>query len=108
MSGLATAAIITSVLAAGATIYSGEKASSASKKGRRLQEQVQRTSLLAALREEKLAGQAENRANRRKPDVASLLFDAGRRGNMGAASTILAGAGGKGSALLGSKSTLGG
>lgn len=106
MTGVAAAIIVSAVLGAGAAVYTGEQGRRAASKGRRLQEAAQRTSLLAALRDEKLASQAENRLNRRRPDVASLLFDAKTRSQMGPASTVLAGRGGGHNTLLGSKSTL--
>jgi len=72
MSGIITAAVITSA----ATIYSAERQRSMAKDARR-------DARDAALRQERAADEATNRANQKSPDVASLLAGAQRRGLVG-------------------------
>ncbi len=102
MSWVATA-IVVSTLAT--SVYQGEKQASAQREASRNQKAAQRQSLLSSINAEKLAAQAERKANKRKPDVASILFREQAAANSGVGSTILAGREG-GGGLLGSTTTL--
>lgn len=91
------------VLAAGAAIYSGEVQKDAAKKAAKSAKQARRMSLLASIKQDREAATAEKKANRRKPDVASLLL----KNQQAGAGTVLAGKGAGGASLLGSKGQLG-
>jgi|TARA_R110002020_G_C16229855_1_gene768243 hypothetical protein len=101
MSGIATAIII----AAGATVYSGEKQAKEQRKGLRRQKQAQRQAQSQAVGQEKLAAMDMAKANRKKPDISTLLGQERLRASQGPGSTMLTG-GKSGSMLLGGKSTL--
>ncbi len=103
MSWVATAIVVASVAT---SVYQGEEGRKASSKASRAQKASQRQSLLSSINEERLAGQAERKANKKRPDVASILFQEQAAATAGPGSTILAGRGGGGGSLLGSKSTL--
>ena len=96
--------IATAVAIAGAatTVIQGEQAESQQKRSFKAQQAAQKQTLLSAVNDERQAAMAERKANRRKPDVAALLFQERGQANTGVGSTILAGGGSK----LGSKSLL--
>jgi uncharacterized protein HemX len=101
------AAIVTAV-SAGTAVYSGEEQRKSQSKSLRAQREGQRQSLLRSVGQEKLAAQASAAANRKKPNIDSLLFSERARADMGPGSTLLAGPR-SGSSLMGRKSsTLGG
>lgn len=106
MSGAVTA---TTVLAAAAvagtaySIYAGEKAS-------KKQTAAQNEARAAAQKQEKLADEAVNAANRKTPDTGALLTAAGNMGATGPMSTMLTGPAGVDSNTLslGKNTLLGG
>ena len=103
---VSTTIAIVGGLAVGAQVYQGEKQSSIQKKAMRRQEQAQNQSRNQAIGQEKLGRMAQAKANKKKPDIATLL---GRnRATKGPSSTMLTGTGGAGGGLLGGKSMLGG
>ena len=96
------AGAILAVIAAATAVHQGEQSRAAASEGERTQRAAQRTSLLSASTQHKLAGQAEAKANKKKPNVNSLLFSERAKANTGVGSTMLSGGG---TPLLGSKST---
>ena len=105
MSGFITAIAAISVIG-GTTVYSGEQAASSARKGLRAQKAAQDKSMAQAAGQRKLGAIEEAKANKKKPNIATLL---GRnRGAKGPSSTMLTGTGGAGGGLLGGKSMLGG
>lgn len=105
MTGFWTAVVL-GVVAAGSSVYQGVEGAKASRKSLRAQKQAQRKSLLSSVGQEKRAAQAEAKANRKKPDIESLLFSERAAANTGMGSTILAGRGGGGASLMGKKSMM--
>lgn len=105
--GTAALTIYTIAASVGTAVYSGETAKSNAKKGRKAQDQAQRQSMLAATAQDKLAAQAEAKANQKAPDINTILNEENTRADMGPGSTILAGRSGK-PGLLGSNSQMGG
>ena len=105
MTGLITAAI---VIAAGASVYSGQAGKQSARRGLRAQEAAQKKAQSAAISTRKI-GEMEKRRVGRKPDIAALLGREGARAGRGAGATMLSGAGGvsPGSMMLGRKSSLG-
>ena len=94
------------VLAAGSAVHQGEQSRAAGSQAERAQRKAQRQSLLSSINEEKLASQAERKANRKKPDSASILFSEREAADSGVGSTILSGQGSGSGSLLGSKQSL--
>ena len=74
---------------AGATIYQGQKSASVQKKALAQQDEMQQQAQAAATRQERLNEDAQQRANRRKPDIGAMLASAQAMGKQGAASTVL-------------------
>lgn len=97
--------VAAAVIGGASAIHQGEQSRAAGTKSARAQKAAQRQSLLSSINQEKLAGQAERKANKRKPDVTSILFQERAGATQGTGSTILAGRSGA-PGLLGSKSTL--
>lgn len=98
---------ILAVLAAGASVHQGEQQRAAGSKALRGQREAQKQATARATGQERLAAMADARANKKKPNIDSLLFSERARADMGAGSTLLAGRGGGGTPLLGSKSLMG-
>lgn len=103
MSGAITIAATAAAVGTAYSIYSGERAS-------KKQDQAQQAAQTAAAKQEKLADQAVNAANRKTPDVSAMLSSAAQMGKSGPASTLLTGAGGvdPNALLLGKNTLLGG
>ena len=98
-------AIITAA-SIGGSIHQGEVAAKSARAGLRAKKAAQDTSMAQAAGQRKLGAMEEAKANRKKPNIATLL---GRnRGAKGPSSTMLTGTGGAGGGLLGGKSMLGG
>lgn len=74
---------------AGASIYQGQQGASAQKKAIAQQDEMQQQAQAAATRQERLNEEAQQRANRRKPDIGAMLASASTMGKQGAASTVL-------------------
>lgn len=88
----AAAPLITAVAATAATgysIYSGEQAASAGRRGIRRQGQAQQQAQDAATRQARAAAQAEAKANQKPVDSLLMLGDEALRANGGIASTML-------------------
>lgn len=91
MSGGITA---TTVLAAAAvagtaySVYSSERAASAQAKA---QNAAQQQAKDAALKQEKVADEANNRVNQKRPDTSAILDAASQAGRGGASGTMLTG-----------------
>lgn len=90
MSELAIIAI-TGALSAGYGIYSGERAGQAQKVGMRRQAQAQQQAQAAAARQQRMAAEAQAAANRKQPDIGSILATEAELGKAGPASTLLTG-----------------
>jgi len=103
MSGAMTIAATAAAVGTAYSIYSGERAS-------KKQDQAQRQAQATAIKQEKLADEAVNAANRKAPDVSAMLSNAAQMGMSGPASTLLTGAGGvdPNSLALGKNTLLGG
>ena len=101
------AAIIYVAVAAGSAVYSGEKSRKSANKAQRSQEAAQRDSLLSSIKQDTEAAKAEKKANKKRPDTVSLLFQERAGESQGVGSTLLTGGGGAQPTLLGSKSKLG-
>lgn len=97
------------VLAVGATygVIQGERSSQAQKRGLRLQAEAQKAAMASARKQEAASAEEYARANRRQPDIGSLLMDAERGAGM---SSLLSGPGGVANSRLklGRPSLLGG
>jgi len=114
MSGGASAATIAAFIGAGAAVgstaygvYNGQQQQGAQKKALKAQTTAQQTAEANALSSERKAAVAENAANKRAPNVASILARAATMGNSGLSSTMLTGPGGVSSGGLDlGKSTL--
>lgn len=74
-------------------VYSGEQSKGVQRRGLRRQEQAQQVAQIAASRQQKLAAEAYAAANRRKPDIGSILATEAELGQAGS-STTLTGPGG--------------
>ena len=96
---------ILAVIAAAGSAHQGEQGRAAASKGERSQREAQRQSLARSVGEEKLAAQNMAKANKKKPNIDSLLFSERAKADMGPGSTMLSGGGGV--PLLGSKSLMG-
>ena len=86
------------------SIYQGEQQKKAGKKSLAAQERAQQQTFLSSLNDEKQAQQANRKANKRPPDITSILFQERAGAENGMGSTILSG--GEGVGLLGSKPKL--
>ena len=86
MSGATTGAIIAGAAVAGTaySIYSGERSAKAQRK-------AQADAKQAALKQEKLADQAVNAANKKAPNTNAMLDRAANIGKSGPAGTMLTG-----------------
>lgn len=100
---LAIAALAVAAAGTSYSIYSGEKQAAA-------QEKAQGQAKEAALKQESMADQANNKANQKKPDISAIMSAAQQASKTGGSSTMLTGPGGiDPSALqLGKTSLLGG
>ena len=87
--GVATAIIIGSALAAGASVYSAEKQASGQRKALRAQEDAQRQSLAKQAQAERQSETQFAIANKRKPDMTAIMASSNRGAAQGAASTNL-------------------
>lgn len=87
MSGAVTIAATAAAVGTAYSIYSGERAS-------KKQDQAQRQAQETAKKQEGLAEQAVNAANRKAPDTGALLTAAQQMGAGGIGSTMLTGPGG--------------
>lgn len=76
----------------GATAYQGHKAAQQQKKALRSQEQAQQRAQARAQAQSRRAEEDYNRANRRQPDLSSLLGSEQDLSRTGPASTLLTGA----------------
>ena len=86
-------AAIVSAAALGYGIHSGEQARGAQRRGQRRQAQAQQEAQIAASRQQKLAAESYAAANRKKPDIGSILATEAELGQAGS-STTLTGPGG--------------
>lgn len=85
MAEAATIAAFATLAGTAYSIYSGERASEA-------QSNAQNQAKANALKQEKSADEAMNRANMKKPDTAAILDAALQAGKGGASGTMLTGA----------------
>jgi len=108
--GFSIATVAAAVIAAGATVYTGEVQKKAMTKQLRQKKKASEEQAAAASSAQKLAAQEAAKANQKKPDVSTILGAEEAAGSTGPASTLLTGAGGvgKGSLLLGKSSLVGG
>jgi len=113
MSGAIVAATIASAAAGiGSTIYgikSGQDQAAVQQKALKNQTTAQQTAEANTLSTQRKSEQAQNAANQKTPDVASILQRAATAGNAGQSSTMLTGPGGinPGSLSLGKTTLLG-
>lgn len=94
---LAIAAIASAGIAAGSLgygIYSGEQQKGAQQQALAKQTQAQQEAKANALSTERKSEVAQNAANQKTPDIASILQRAATMGNTGVSSTMLTGPGG--------------
>lgn len=102
MSGVAVGiAAGAAVIGTGYSIYSGERAASA-------QADAQNQAKEAALKQEKAAKEATNKANAKTPDTNAIMAAAQQAAKSGASGTMLTGPGGASPLNLGKTSLLGG
>ena len=66
-------ALVVAAISAGSAIWQGDESRKAGNKGARAGREAQRVSLLESASQEKRAGMDDAKANRKKPDVTSLL-----------------------------------
>lgn len=76
--GLETIAAVALAASIGSQIYSGQQQVSAQKRAAKQQGEAQSAQLSAAQRTEALNAQSEERANRKPPDLATILARAGQ------------------------------
>jgi hypothetical protein len=102
--------VATGAVLAGVSAFQGQKQKSAEKKALRRQEAAQREATNRAAGEQRRGEQERRRANRRGPELGSLLGSQQRAGGGGAAGTLLTGPSGvgRGNLTLGGGSLLGG
>lgn len=97
MAALSTIALAAGAAAslgtAGYSVYAGERSNTLQRRARRDQEGAQRQALAAAASEQRRAGEAERAANRREPDINSLLLGENEAARLGSTSTMLTGRG---------------
>lgn len=94
---LAIAAIASAGIAGGSLgygIYSGEQQKGAQQQALAKQTQAQQEAKANALSTERKSEVAQNAANQKTPDIASILQRAATMGNTGVSSTMLTGPGG--------------
>lgn len=84
----------TAVLSAGYQVHAGEQANRQQKRALRKQAEVQAQSLAAARAEQRRNDEELVRANRRRPEVGTLLTNELEAGSQGVGTTLLTGAGG--------------
>lgn len=98
MSGVVTAALVTTAVAAvGATAYSivqGEQGKKAQENAMNQQRQAQDRAAAAAERQANASQEAIRAANRNAPDVSNIMQNAAKMAGGGPASTMLTGPGG--------------
>lgn len=101
MSGAISLTTIAALAGAGAavggtaySIYAGQKQQGQQKKALALQNQTQQEAEAASLDTERKSELAANEANKKTPNVASILAKAAAMGNQGLSSTMLTGPGG--------------
>lgn len=105
-----TAIVGAAVMATGATVYASEKASAASDQALKQQRSVQEQTKMDARSQQRKSEEAINAANRRKPDVSSIMENAAKAAQGGPGGTMLTGAAGvdPNSLSLGKSTLLGG
>lgn len=91
---IATAIPIALGLGLGASAVQGRQQSIAQKRGIRQQEEAQRLATSRAAAEQRRQEMEQRRANRKKPNLSSLLSDERRGALTGPGATMLTGAGG--------------
>lgn len=108
--GFSIATVAAAVIAAGATVYAGERQRSIQKKQLRNQKRANERQIAQAVSAQKLAAQADAKANQKAPNTQALLEKASLDASQGTAATMLTGGGGVGkeSLLLGKSTLLGG
>jgi uncharacterized protein HemX len=107
--GFGIALVSAAVLSAGASVYSGERQRKIQAKQLRQQKRANEEQVAQATSAQKLAAQAMARANKRQPNIGSILSAAQGKATQGPASTMLSsGRNTNGSLLLGRSSLLGG
>lgn len=89
------AAVIVSAAALSYGVYSGEEARGTQRRARGLQERGQQQALAAAQRQQKLAAEAYAAANRRKPDIGSILATEAELGRSASSTTLTGPSGAK-------------
>lgn len=100
MSGvtLGTVALATlagaAVVGTGYSIYAGEQQKSAQKDALNQQREAQNKAEASAVRQEKAAEEAQNKALTKRPDTGALLSSAEQAGKSGVGGTMLTGAAG--------------
>lgn len=82
------AAVIVSVAGLGYGIDSGEKARASQRRGQSRQDATQKQAQTAASRQQKLSAEAYAAANRRKPDVGSILATEAELARAGSSTTL--------------------
>jgi 4-diphosphocytidyl-2C-methyl-D-erythritol kinase len=102
MSGIITAIVV----AGGTSIYQGEQQRKAQKKSLRSQKMAQAESQARASSTAKQSLMAEAKANRKKPNIATLLGRERMAANRGPGSTMMTGTGGARGTMLGGGSSL--
>lgn len=102
---MAVTGAIAAVAALGATVYQGERQASAQRSSLRAQGKAQRESATAAAAEQRRAEMEQRKANRKSPNVASLLAEERTQGWTGQGTTMLTGS--QGIARAGSSMKLG-
>ncbi len=102
--------VATGAALAGASIFQGQKEKREGRRALRRQEAAQRQATQRAAGEQRRGEQERRRANRRGPELGSLLGSQQRAGSGGAGGTLLTGPGGvsRGNLTLGGGSLLGG
>jgi hypothetical protein len=88
------------------SVYNGQKQQGEQKASLANQNEAQQKSEANSLSTERQSLEAQNAANQKKPDVASILARAAQAGNAGTSSTMLTGPGGVTSGMTLGKSTL--
>jgi uncharacterized protein HemX len=100
------ASAVVSAVGVGASIYEGNKSSANQQAALRAQNTAQDKAEANSLSTSRKSAVAENEANQKTPDVASILARAQQMGNKGQSSTMLTGPGGVTSGMSLGKSTL--
>lgn len=82
---------ISAAVGTGYSIYQGEKAASQQEEALRQQQQAQTEAKAQATSQERRSQQAYNAANRKSPDVGSIMAGAEQAAKSGGAGTMLTG-----------------